>query len=290
MTEAYARYTLIVAIAKILKESGFDSSSKSCLDILTDVVVNRLSKIGAESANSANIACRTEVTYHDISKALRPLRMKATQLHKHARESAELPFPYILPKIPLPQHTKMINPKVNFDDDVKVKKALLHEQRKLLRDSIPDYVPDFLPKFPDKHTYSSTPFYVEGEKDTNKLHKAKTLQNRMVESSLIYLHRAAALGVKAREEQQTQGKTPGPEVVEAVLQKAEESKSKQDDLDIDLIHLNRDYQQPANALFGGVKDNSHWGTLHSSSIGSKTLSAPLASKKRKRPLDSEPII
>ncbi|CAM9158081.1 unnamed protein product, partial [Lampetra fluviatilis] len=131
------RRSLLVAVGLLLREAGFDSTSRSAVETLTEMMQSYISEVGRSARAFCEHTARTQPTLPDVIVCLCEMGFDVESLPAYARHShSSLP-----PRHHAPAPARVLPTGV--------------------RRSRPPHIPLHYPELPDPHTYIRTPTYRE---------------------------------------------------------------------------------------------------------------------------------
>ncbi|TPX46641.1 hypothetical protein SeMB42_g02334 [Synchytrium endobioticum] len=186
MVSPYETQLLRAIIATQLRHVGFEESSSRAVDVLTDVLVAYLHRLGTRVKAYAEHATRIQPTPLDFMFVFDEFRVPITDLHSYAAIAKTA--------------MKAIRPIKIKPDTIASNKEVyryLNPPSSLVRvedttGSRGEHVPEHFPPFPSAHTYLSTPVSQRKEEtDPIKKHEVHAQSARQVEEALVKLYRAS---------------------------------------------------------------------------------------------------
>ena len=158
------RRVLVAAVCALLHEAGFQTTERSALETLVEMLQALLSEAGRASRAAAELAGRTEVVAPDVVLALVDMGLDVSSLPAYAATTTtRLTIPAPL------QAGRQATPKILQTGEKK---------------SHFSYIPDHLPPFPDPHSYIRTPTYKQPVTEYEAIREKSASQKRDVERAL----------------------------------------------------------------------------------------------------------
>nr|XP_032837338.1 transcription initiation factor TFIID subunit 8 [Petromyzon marinus] len=156
------RRSLLVAVGLLLREAGFDSTSRSAVETLTEMMQSYISEIGRSARAFCEHTARTQPTLPDVIVCLCEMGFDVEALPDYARHSHS--------SLPAPAGSHAPAPARVLPTGV--------------RRSRPAHIPQYYPELPDPHTYIRTPTYREPVSGYQALRDRVSARRRDVETSL----------------------------------------------------------------------------------------------------------
>ncbi|PIK41833.1 putative transcription initiation factor TFIID subunit 8 [Apostichopus japonicus] len=157
------RRALSVAVAALCRDAGFDSSTESCIETLTEIVQSYIIEFGRSSKSFSELTGRTMPMVTDVAMAVSQMGSDISNLREYQRK---------LSRVKIPKQEMMY--------PTGTPATLETGQRK----KHPSYVPDYLPVFPDPHTYIKTATFKKLENTYKVVRTNAATQQRSVERAL----------------------------------------------------------------------------------------------------------
>lgn len=159
------RRALSVAVAALCREAGFDSSTESCIETLTEIIQSYIVEFGRSAKAFSELTGRTMPMVTDVAMAVSQMGSDVSTLRDYQRK---------LSRVKIPKQEMMY--------PTGTPATLETGQRK----KHPSYVPDYLPVFPDPHTYIKTATFRKLENNYKVLRTNAATQQRSVERALTH--------------------------------------------------------------------------------------------------------
>uniref|UniRef100_A0A915L6I4 Transcription initiation factor TFIID subunit 8 n=1 Tax=Romanomermis culicivorax TaxID=13658 RepID=A0A915L6I4_ROMCU len=190
MTEPVIRATLKMCVAALSKQQGFDISTESVIETLTEMLQN-ITEVGCSSKIICELASRTTVIPSDASLALIEMGLDLNDLvsqtlrrdgYGSSREA----------RIIISREARIIiAAQYNFDGFFRLSARSQPPTIEIKTLNVgnprphPSHIANHFPNFPDPHTYLQTPAQTEYTSDYESSRTACSEQQRNIEQSLI---------------------------------------------------------------------------------------------------------
>ncbi|KAJ8050814.1 Transcription initiation factor TFIID subunit 8 [Holothuria leucospilota] len=159
------RRVLSVAVAALCREAGFDSSTESCIETLTEILQSYISECGRSAKSFSELTGRTTPMITDVAMAVSQMGSDISGLREYQRK---------LSRVKIPKQESMYPTGTP---------ATLETGQRRKHSS---YVPDYLPLFPDPHTYIKTATFKKPENNYKVIRTNAATQQRSVERALTH--------------------------------------------------------------------------------------------------------
>lgn len=193
--DKFGREVAKVAVAQICESVGFNSSSESSLESLTDVMVRYVHDLVKEVSFYANVANRSECNVFDVVQGLEDLG-SATGFSGASGGNLCLTdseiFRYIVNYVDSAEKIPFAQPIPHFP--VARSQVIMPSFKQIGEIPSSNHIPSWLPAFPDPHTYIHTPAWNEWETDPREDKIALARQRWKAERSLLSLQQRLVSG------------------------------------------------------------------------------------------------
>ncbi|TPX32828.1 hypothetical protein SmJEL517_g04166 [Synchytrium microbalum] len=182
MVSPYEIQLLRAIVATQLRRTGFDEASSRAVDVLTDILIAYLHRLGSRVKSYAEHATRTMPTPLDLLFVFDEFRISIGDLQSFAEIHQDTAPIQIKPTLEAKnvELYKYINPAssmIRVDDTTGTRK---------------DHIPPHFPLLPSAHTYLQTPITLWNEEsDPIKKHEQHAQQAKQAEDALVKLYRAS---------------------------------------------------------------------------------------------------
>lgn len=159
------RRVLSVAVAALCREAGFDSSTESCIETLTEILQSYISECGRSAKSFSELTGRTTPMITDVAMAVSQMGSDISGLREYQRKLSRV-------KIPKQESVYPTGTPATLETGQRRKHS--------------SYVPDYLPLFPDPHTYIKTATFKKPENNYKVIRTNAATQQRSVERALTH--------------------------------------------------------------------------------------------------------
>ncbi|EMR09701.1 hypothetical protein PNEG_01888 [Pneumocystis murina B123] len=176
--ESFERILGRRALVEILQSIGFSSAMKSSIMVLERFLVLYIMKILDRSLRFAFLQRRYKVSIYDIELMLLYEGIKIESLETEMKQRIGRNYELQKEESISKTSSHFMNTSSALID------KLLGPELTGINDKRPDYHLSHLPIFPPKHTYMSTPVYVQRMTCPHKIRELAAKQSRLAESAL----------------------------------------------------------------------------------------------------------
>jgi transcription initiation factor TFIID subunit 8 len=158
------RKVLTAAVCAILHEAGFQTTERSALETLVEMLQALLCEMGRAGRAAAELAGRTEVVVPDLVLALVEMGINVPSIPAYVMNNPNkltIPAPHQAARQSTPKILQAGEKKSHFS-----------------------YIPDHMPAFPDPHSYIRTPTYKQPVTEYEAIREKSASQKRDVERAL----------------------------------------------------------------------------------------------------------
>jgi len=162
MTDEFTRHILGNIIAKVAKELGFTTVTESVLSILTDVVIDRVNKIGQRASAISAHGGRTDTHGMDLFNALYMFNETPESLARFVNSTSFPSFDFLVDPYPIPIQPNFYEDRMqNTANNTPIENKPMFPFRSYLKpkcnDMASSHIPEFYPKMPESYTLQYIP-------------------------------------------------------------------------------------------------------------------------------------
>lgn len=157
------RKALTASVSCLLTETGFDSSERTALETLVEMLQSLIVELGNASRAYCELSGRTEPVVGDVIMGLVGMGISIEGIEAHAKRQN---------RTAVPAPSVASQPKQSSILQAGVKQAP------------PPHVPEYLPVFPDPHAYIRTPTHKQPVTEYEAIREKSAVQKRDLERAL----------------------------------------------------------------------------------------------------------